>query len=1029
MNLDLQSVGLTSAIFLTAVAILALVVSREAKNSVALDSIGLGTLAVGLGLLALSLRHIIPTLVSMLAGDTCFVAGFLFLDRGCRRFYGDSVKASPWIWSILPAQALALLIATYGIDDQALRVEIVAATGLLVCGRWAAFMAHGRAIGDPRLPNRLLAFAPWILIGLFAAVLLRAGSEHRALTTLQAGGWVLLAGTFIICAVVSGVALIMLWLEAHVELHKSIERTGSILRVLPDIITIQDRNGQYLEVQEPQYRSHSLRNARVMERGLRGAFSPEVVRARLGCILEALNTGELQVMEYPLALEDKTVWLEARVIPYQRDKVLTLVRDVTERKMAERVHAEAEATLRLISENMGDMIALYNSDGTFRYISPSTKKLLGYDPAELLGLSPFQVIHPEDAALARRGIERVLDGVTQAPLQYRIRNKAGDYIWMEVRGQPIWGAQQKPESYITSATDITERRAIEEQLRFAALVARNASEAIVVTSAEGSVQWVNDAFIAMTGYSRDEATNTLATRLINEGGDTAELRSRTHVLREQGRWEGETTATRKTGEVFPVWHRISAVRNERGAFTHFVHVISDRSREQQTQQIIEHLSRHDTLTKLPNRAHFVQALTEAIAKASQDPARMSGLALLSMNLDRFKRLNGLLGQADGDRLLQRIAQRLVTLLDPIHAIVARVAGDEFVILMTSLSTSVEAGHAARDVMETLAKPFDLGFEDDVFVTTSIGISVYPEDGTTADAIMKASTTAMYHAKRAGGNAYRFFSVEMDSRDAGQLLTEARLRRAAESKEGMSMAYQPKLALPQRRITGVEALIRWHHTDAGDMAPVQFIPLAEDLGLIQGIGEWVLRTVCTEAVERQKAGFEPLRIAVNLSAKQLIDESLPDKIQAILDETGMEAGLLELEVTETCVMTARDQAARLLERLREIGISLCLDDFGTGHSSLSYLSSLPVDSIKIDRSFVSGLPFQQTSVAICKAVLAMGGALGLKIVAEGVEREDEFEFLEVHGCDELQGNLIGVPMSDQALRQFLLTRARSHLQQA
>jgi EAL domain-containing protein (putative c-di-GMP-specific phosphodiesterase class I) len=215
-----------------------------------------------------------------------------------------------------------------------------------------------------------------------------------------------------------------------------------------------------------------------------------------------------------------------------------------------------------------------------------------------------------------------------------------------------------------------------------------------------------------------------------------------------------------------------------------------------------------------------------------------------------------------------------------------------------------------------------------------------------------------------------------------------------------------------------------------VSPAQFIPLAEDLGLIHIIGEWVLRTVCREAVARQEAGFEPLRVAVNLSAKQLMDETLPDKIQSILSETGLAPQWLELEVTETCVMTARDQAARLLERLRNLGIRLCLDDFGTGHSSLSYLSSLPVDSIKIDRSFVTGLPTKQTSVAICKAVLAMGRALGLKIVAEGVERPEELRFLEDQACDEIQGNLIAVPMSDARLREFLLSQeAHPRLQQA
>jgi diguanylate cyclase (GGDEF)-like protein/PAS domain S-box-containing protein len=1027
MTLDLQSTGLTAASFLLGIGALALTFARQAERSTGTGPVGWGTLCTGLGLLALSLRGMIPLSASVLLGNTLLLLGLSYLDRGCRRFEGLPARVA-FMELALPAAQCAVLVAflTMGFDAAA-RAALVSACMLVVTGRWGLHMRQHFQGPRRDLPRRILRYAPWAVFGLSAATLALSLSRLDGMPTLQAGGWLLFAAVLLLCGVVSSVALAMLWLEIQTELAAALDRTQSILSVLPDLLTIQDRSGRFLEVPETIHRTPSLRALRLAECGPEPSYPPEVARARLGCILEALNTGELQVIEYPLEVGGTTLWLEARVIPYRRDQVLTLVRDVTERKDAERLRAENEATLRLITENMGDIIALYHPDGTLRYVSPSIKKVLGYEPAEVLGLTPYEAIHPDDIAQARMVRDQVLQGRPPRVLQYRMRNRTGEYLWMEVRGQPIFGPDERPVSYITSSHDITERRTMEEQLRLAAMVAHSASEAIVVSRADGIIQWVNNSFVTMTGYSRRDAVGAAASTLLESSPGPAERATRQETLTKEGFWEGEIMGHRKGGENYPASYRVSAVRDEEGHTTHYVHVVSDRSREAQTRQIIEHLARHDGLTKLPNRAYFIEALNDAITDAT---ARSETLALLSINLDRFKRLNGLLGQADGDRLLQRIAQRLVALLDPARSVVARVGGDEFVILLTGLVDASAAGNAAHAVMETLARPFDLGFEDDVFVTSSIGIGVFPDDATTSDAIMKASTTAMYHAKRGGGNAYRFFSVEMDSRDAGQLLTEARLRRAAESKEGLSMAYQPKLGLPERRITGIEALIRWQQADGGSISPVQFIPLAEDLGLIPILGEWVLRTVCREAMARHDAGFEPLRVAVNLSAKQLMDEELPEKIQAILTETGLDPQWLELEVTETCVMTARDQAARLLERLRRLGIRLCLDDFGTGHSSLSYLSSLPVDSIKIDRSFVTGLPAKQTSVAICKAVLAMGGALGLKIVAEGVERPEELRFLEDHECDEIQGNLIGQPMSDESLRRFLVSQeAHPRLQQA
>lgn len=1012
MNLELHSVGFTAASLLLGVGILCLAFSRDASRSGATGQIGAGSIVIAAALFGLILRGIIPDFLSVVIANTLLMLGFVLLMKGCQRFCGQSTRIPWWIAALLVLQFASLLWNTYRIADLNFRVVIVAVTGLVLNARWAYFMWRHFQVPPMTTPRRLISYAPQVLSALFAAIALDAEIRAHPITRLEEAGIPFLIAALILCATVSAVALLMLWLEGEADLLAAKLRTESILSVLPDALSLQDREGRFLSAQSA---AQQIEGLRLSQRELWESYPPEIVRARLACIQEALHTGKLQVIEYPLEADGKSYWLEARVIPFEKDKVLTLIRDVTEQKSAERVRAEGEASLRLISENMGDIIVLYNADFTMRYVSPSVKSVLGYEPAQLLGLSPYQFIHPDDAELARTTREQVLAGQARIGIQYRMRNRAGTYVWMEVRGQPVFGSDGAVVSYITSSHDITERRSIDEQLRLAAMVAHSASEGILVTDAEGSIQWANDAFVRLSGFARDGILGAQAAALLGYENSESDARLRRQALEQEGMIESEVNAKRKNGESFPAWYRVSVVRDPNGTATHFVHVISDRSQERKTQEIIEHLSRHDALTRLPNRASFMQTLKDAIDAAPPDH---STIALLSINLDRFKRLNGLLGQADGDRLLQQIADRLLTILEPGHAVLSRLGGDEFVILMSALASPEAASEKARAVMDTLAKPFTLGIEKEVFVSASIGISRHPDDGSTADAIMKASTTAMHHAKRSGGNAYRSFSAEMDSRDAGQLQREARLRRTAESKEGLSMSYQPKLGLPENRITGVEALIRWNHPELGNVPPTQFIPLAEDLGLIHGLGEWVLSTVCKEAVARQAAGFEPLCVAVNLSPKQLLDEHLPDKIQHILDETGLAPHWLELEVTETCVMIARDQAVRLLDRLRGLGISLCLDDFGTGHSSLSYLSSLPVDSIKIDRSFVTGLPEQQTSVVICKAVIAMGRALSLKIVAEGVERTDEFDFLREYGCDEIQGNLIAVPMPDAQLREFL-----------
>jgi diguanylate cyclase (GGDEF)-like protein len=429
---------------------------------------------------------------------------------------------------------------------------------------------------------------------------------------------------------------------------------------------------------------------------------------------------------------------------------------------------------------------------------------------------------------------------------------------------------------------------------------------------------------------------------------------------------------------------------------------------------LNHLAYHDALTDLPNRILFEDRLTQALILAERN---RQTLGVLFLSLDRFKKVHETLGHAIGDRLLQKVAERLRSSAHKGET-VARFEGDEFALLLTQIG-GTEGEHVIEvifQITESLELPFTID-EHELFITASIGISLYPDDGTDASTLFKNADAALYRAKEQGGNNYQFYTADMNAKAVKRLTLENSLRRALERNE-FEVYYQPVLDVNTKKIVGMEALLRWHHPDLGLVQPVEFIPLAEDTGMIVPIGEWVLRTACAQSKSWQDAGFAPLALAVNLSARQFQQQNLAEVVARILQETGFDAHNLELELTESSIMKNAEYAVKALGELKAMGVKLAIDDFGTGYSSLGYLKRLPIDTLKIDRSFVCDVTTDSDDAALVMAIITLAHNLRLKVIAEGVDSEEQLSFLHLLRCDEWQGYLFSKPLPVEAFEGLL-----------
>lgn len=554
-------------------------------------------------------------------------------------------------------------------------------------------------------------------------------------------------------------------------------------------------------------------------------------------------------------------------------------------------------------------------------------------------------------------------------------------------------------------------------LRMADRVFESALEGIMVTDRHARIERVNQAFTRLTGYTEDEVVGR-DPGLLSSGRQTPDFYKQLwHSLTTDGHWQGEIWNRRKTGELFLEYLTITSIRDNEGEISHYAAIFSDITQRRQAEERLGYLATHDVLTDLANRALFEERLAHAIAQAKRLDRKV---AVMYLDLDRFKLVNDTLGHNAGDEVLKMVAGRIVAEVRASDT-VARMGGDEFALVLEDVEDVRDVGRIARKLLDEVGRAIEIGGRE-IFVTPSIGISIYPDDGAEAEQLILLADQAMYGAKSRGRNVFQFFESTMTSSAMEQLEMLGELRHALDQDE-FRLFYQPQYDLTSGRIVGVEALLRWLHPRRGLVQPGEFIGLAERSALIVPIGRWVLREACRQARRWLDDGFEFGRVSVNVSARQCFTDHFLSDLTTILSETALPAEYLQLELLESMAMNTREEIAILLRELATRGISLAIDDFGTGYSSLVYLKDLPVDTLKIDRSFLTDCGSGSPDDAIVRAIVAMGRALGLDVVMEGVETERQLAFLREIGCHQVQGFLFARPQPAEQLVEISLRRGK------
>ncbi|GAB6042714.1 two-component system response regulator [Endothiovibrio diazotrophicus] len=564
--------------------------------------------------------------------------------------------------------------------------------------------------------------------------------------------------------------------------------------------------------------------------------------------------------------------------------------------------------------------------------------------------------------------------------------------------------------------EMVERCRAEQDLRLAHKVVENTSEAIILTDPTGTIIDINPAFTKITGFNREEAIGSNPRQFKSGRHDDDFYAAMWQRIADTGAWRGEVWDRRKNGEVYPKRLTINAVYNRAGNVEHYIGIFTDITEAKNAEERLERLAYYDPLTGLPNRMLFRDRLEHEFAAARRHDKR---LALFFIDLDRFKHVNDTLGHSAGDELLQGVAERLRRCVRSADT-VARMGGDEFTVIVTDVVEEEDAARVARDLLDELHIPTTIRGHD-IIVGASIGIALYPDNGEDFETLTKNADLAMYRAKERGKGIASFYQEEMNDRTSERLAMEAKLLQAIKE-DDLVLHYQPKLDLESGRVTGMEALVRWPQPDGSVIPPFEFIPVAEETGLILPLGRWVMERAARDCLEWNRQGHD-LKVAVNISAREFQDSRLLDRIDEVLADTGLAPKHFEVEITESMVMRDVDSAIRVMQALRERGVSISIDDFGTGYSSLSYLKQFPLHSLKIDRSFVRDLAADSNDRAIVSAVLSVAKAMELRVVAEGVEDNDQLTFLDDKGCDELQGFLVSKPL-DKIRFEELLAKGES-----
>ncbi len=702
-----------------------------------------------------------------------------------------------------------------------------------------------------------------------------------------------------------------------------------------------------------------------------------------------------------------------------RQVIYCVWRDVSERKAAEAQVAENQQLLHAIVDNAPALVFVFDAAGKLILCNQQFEKAVGHARAELLGKDRGSFL-PTD--IAREHLEndlQVLAAGKSISFEENNLESDGPHVYLTVKS-PLYSTSGSAWAVVGVSTDITQRKRSESESRLAATVFDNTADGIIITDAHATILSVNRAFNQITGYSADEAVGAKPNILKSTHQDESFYEAMWATLLAGGVWQGEIWNRRKNGELYPEWLTISPVHGSNGEISNFVSVFSDISTIKRSQAELEHLAHFDPLTDLPNRILFHDRATRAFEQARRYQHRV---AVLLLDLDGFKTINDSLGHPVGDRLLQMVAERLRGCVR-VEDTVSRLGGDEFALVLPNLEHGEDAIEVARKILLSAQEPFTV--EDHAaLVTTSIGIAIFPDDGDNANDLIRNADAAMYEAKTAGRNTYRFYQLEMTRLAQQRLANERGLRRAIENRE-FEIWYQPQVCLNSGDYLGAEALLRWRDPQRGLVSPLDFIPLAEASGMILPIGEMVVRQVCQDIRAWIDVGLDPGRVAINVAGPQLYRGDYVGTLRQHMAQYRIAHGALEIEVTETFMMENPTEIHKILDAIQELGVTTAIDDFGTGYSSLAYLKALPINTLKIDRAFVRDLPGNTRDVAIVRAVLALGHSLGFGVIAEGIESQAQHDFLQAEGCKKGQGFWFAKPMPAADFTAWLQQQPRKKL---